>query len=256
MFFKHGILAFRIAIVLYFVFFLSTCTYRPANYESRPGHGRLVTTDHASIITFLLCVLCILLLITDIEPNPGPGTDDSFSCSSFSSSFNDIVSHTVSFVHLSIQSIVPKLDLISAEFICHDILSFTESWLTPRVSDTDMIIPGYKPPFRRDRVERMGGGVLVYVRNNINCHLRPDLHVSNVECIWLELRFKTKKYLYGTFYIPPNSNAQVCEDIEQSIDLALTCNIDIIVTGDFNVNMLRNTSNDKISSLKNLFSLH
>ena len=248
MFFKHGILAFRIAIVLYFVFFLSTCTYRPANYESRPGHDRLVTTDHASIITFLLCVLCILLLITGIEPNPGPGTDDSFSCSRCSSSFNDIVSHTVSFVHLNIQSIVPKLDLISAEFICHDILSFTESWLTPRVSDNDMIIPGYKPPFRRDRVGRMGGGVLVYVRNNINCHLRPDLHVSNVECIWLELRFKTQKILFGTIHIPPNSNAQVWEDIEQSIDLALTCNID--------VNMLRNTSNGKISSLKNPFSLH
>jgi hypothetical protein len=78
--------------------------------------------------------------------------------------------------------------------------------------------------------------------------------VGNVECIWLELRFKTKKYLYGTFYIPPNSNAQVWEDIEQSIDLALTCNIDIIVTGDFNVNMLRSTSNDKISNLKNQFT--
>lgn len=59
LFFKHGILAFRIAIVLYFVFFLSTCTYRPANYESRPGHDRLVTTDHVSIITFLLS-LCII----------------------------------------------------------------------------------------------------------------------------------------------------------------------------------------------------
>ena len=102
----------------------------------------------------------------------------------------------------------------------------------------------------------MGGGVLVYVRNNINCQLRPDLHVGIVECIWLGRRFKTKKYLYGTFYIPPNSNAQVWEDIEQSIDLALTCIIDIIVTGDFNVNMLRNTSNDKISNLKNQFSLH
>jgi hypothetical protein len=45
------------------------------------------------------------------------------------------------------------------------------------------------------------------------------------------------------------------EDIEQSIDLALTCNIDIIVTGDFNVNMLRNTSNDKISNLKNQFTM-
>jgi hypothetical protein len=46
------------------------------------------------------------------------------------------------------------------------------------------------------------------------------------------------------------------KDTEQSIDLALTCNIDIIVTGDFNVNMLRNTSNDKIGNLKNQFSLH
>jgi hypothetical protein len=47
------------------------------------------------------------------------------------------ISHTVSFVHLNIQSIVPKIDLISAEFIYHDILSFTESWLTPQVSDND-----------------------------------------------------------------------------------------------------------------------
>jgi superfamily II helicase len=52
------------------------------------------------------------------------------------------------------------------------------------------------------------------------------------------------------------ASSQVWEDIEQSIDLALTCNIDIIVTGDCNVNMLRNTSNDKISNLKNQFSLH
>ena len=72
--------------------------------------------------------------------------------------------------------------------------------------------------------------------------------MGNVECISLELRFKTKKYLYETFQIPPNSNAQVWEDIEQSIDLALTCTID--------VNMLRNTFKDKISNLKNQFSLH
>jgi hypothetical protein len=75
-----------------------------ANYESRPGHGRLVTTDHASIITFLLCVLCILLLISGIEPNPGPGTDDSLSCPSFSSSFNDIVSakYTLRYPHVNL----------------------------------------------------------------------------------------------------------------------------------------------------------
>jgi hypothetical protein len=61
----------------------------------------------------------------------------------------------ISILHVNARSIDCSIsshtDLISAEFICHDIISFTESWLTPRVSDNDMIIPGYKPPFRRDR---------------------------------------------------------------------------------------------------------
>ena len=165
---------------------------------------------------------------------------------------------------MNVQSILPKLDLLTAEYSCHDILSFTESWLTPQVSNDALNIHGYKTPFRRDRVGRMGGGVIVYVRENINCHFRPDLHVGIVECIWLELRFKTKKYLYGTFYVSPNSNMQTWDDVQQSIDLALSSsidlalssNIDIIVTGDFNVNQLRGTTNDKIGSLKTQFSLH
>ena len=96
----------------------------------------------------------------------------------------------------------------------------------------------------------------MYVRDNINCHIRQDLHVGNVECIWLELKFKTKKYLYGTFYIPPNSSAQTWEEVEQSIDLALSCNMDIIVTGDFNINQLKGTTTDKINLLRTQFSLH
>ena len=64
------------------------------------------------------------------------------------------------------------------------------------------------------------------------------------------MTLKTKRYLYGTFYVPPNSNMQIWDDLQQSIDLALSSNIDIIVTGDFNVNQLRGTGNDKISLLK------
>ena len=52
LFFKHGILAFRIAIVLYFVFFLSTCTYRPANYESRPDMVDLLLLIMSALTLF------------------------------------------------------------------------------------------------------------------------------------------------------------------------------------------------------------
>ena len=88
--------------------------------------------------------------------------------------------------------------------LLHEILSFTESWLKPHISDDVLKIPGYSPPFRRDRIDRMGGGVIVYVKENVNCILRPDLQVGNIECLWLEVRVKNKKkilvwnFLYST----------------------------------------------------------
>jgi hypothetical protein len=47
--------------------------------------------------------------------------------------------------------------------------------------------------------------IVVFVKDEINCVTRLDLQVGSVECIWLEIKINNKKYLYGTFYIPPNS---------------------------------------------------
>jgi hypothetical protein len=43
-------------------------------------------------------------------------------------------------------------------------------------------------PFRRDRSNKVGGGVIVYVKNTVNCIIRSDLHVGSLECIWLEIK--------------------------------------------------------------------
>ena len=110
-----------------------------------------------------------------------PGSSDSDLSSSFGSidSTSTIVSNfihnSVSFLHLNIQSITPKLDLLAAEYSCHEILSFTESWLPPHVRDDMLKIPGYKfPAFRRDRVGKMGGRVVVFVKDHINCKHRES----------------------------------------------------------------------------------
>jgi exonuclease III len=165
------------------------------------------------------------------------------------------MTNSVSFLHLNIQSIVPKLDFIIAEYSCHDILSFTESWLKPDISTDSLKFPGYKPPYRRDRVDRLGGGVVVFVKDEISCVTRLDLQVGSVECIWLEIKINNKKYLYGTFYIPPNSGQQIWEELEQSIDLALNSNHDIIITGDFNINQFGNITT-KTDNLLAQFSFH
>jgi hypothetical protein len=68
---------------------------------------------------------------------------------------------------------------------------------------------------------RLGGGVVVVVKDEINCVTRLDLQVGSVECIWLEIKINNKKYLYGTFYIPPNSGQQIWEELEQFIDLVI-----------------------------------
>ena len=49
--------------------------------------------------------------------------------------------------------------MISAEYSCHDILSFTESWLNENTSTDQQCleIPDYKfPPFRRGRSNKVG----------------------------------------------------------------------------------------------------
>jgi hypothetical protein len=59
---------------------------------------------------------------------------------------------------------------------------------------------------------------------------------------WFEIKINNKKYLYGSFYILPNSGQQIWEELEQSIDFALNSNHDIIITGDFSINQLGNNS--------------
>ena len=71
-----------------------------------------------------------------------------------------------------------------------------------------------QPPFRRDKPNKTGGGVIVCVKEHINCIVRPDLQIDKIECLWIEIKIKNKKYLYGTFYIPPDSGSQSWLDIE------------------------------------------
>ena len=92
--------------------------------------------------------------------------------------------------------------------------------------------------------DRPGGGIVAYVRETIPCKRRPDLELRGLEAVWLELQFKSKKVLVGGFYRSPNSNLGYMDLIKESIDRAYNMNIvDIIITGDFNNNMISNDNN-------------
>ena len=125
-------------------------------------------------------------------------------------------------------------------------ISLTETWLQQSNLDSDIKFQGYKSPFRHDRQADAHGGVAVYVKETFYSRRRDDLELRNVECVWVEILIKNKPVLIGTFYRPPNSNAPVLSDIETSIDLAHETGIkDIITTGDFNLDLLKQNTRKK-----------
>ena len=74
--------------------------------------------------------------------------------------------------------------------------------------------------------------------------------------MWVELKLKNKLVLFGLFYRHPNSNQDINNKIEQSIDLAYDTNIPhIIVAGDFNYNYLEPAGRHKILSIFNQYNL-
>ena len=169
------------------------------------------------------------------------------------SSIYETFSASVSFIHLNIQSLVPKLDLIYAEYEHFDILSFTETWLKGDNSDDFTELLNFKKPFRRDRgQEKNRREIVVYIKENMYAYRRPDLEVNGMEAIWVQIKINRNKVLYET----PKSNTDSCNKVENSIESAVNeDNIDyVIVTGDFNDIQL-DVNNVKMRNISMQYSL-
>ena len=190
----------------------------------------------------------------DIHPNPGPASLSTATENSASSSFtHELLSNHLNIFHLNVQSSLPKIDLIRAEL--YDIAVFSESWLKPNITDDEIALLNFLPPFRNDRRDRPGGGVVIYVRDTLSCKRRNVIEINGLDAVWNEVTIKSKKVLVGGIYRPPNSNSDYFNLILENIDRAHNTNIpDIIITGDFNYNMLSN-NNNKIKDLLQQFNL-
>ena len=147
-----------------------------------------------------------------------------------------------------------KLDILQAELSEFDILAFTETWLSPQTDTADLDLATYYRPERKDRDDGHGG-VILYVKETLRYKRKADLEIRDIECIWIELINNHQRILFGLFYRPPNSNVNYLSSIEDSLGLAIDTGIaDIIVTGDFNLNMLNPNSARKVETLCTQFS--
>ena len=129
--------------------------------------------------------LILILLSGDIQENPGPDSVSSLADEEgdLSSCSTESLDPLFSIMHLNIQSIEPKLDLVETESLAYDVMVYSESWLKPTVSNDSVTIANVHKPFRCDREERLGGGVIIYVRDSYYCKRSNDLEILNLEAV-------------------------------------------------------------------------
>ena len=100
---------------------------------------------------------------------------------------------------------------------------------------------------------------MLNVKESIHYTTRNDLEPIepiSTECIWIELALKHKHLLFGLFYRPSNSDSAYLSSIEDSVHLAIDTGIQgIIVTGEFNYNLLSGQLSANIEDLCEKFSL-
>jgi exonuclease III len=87
-----------------------------------------------------------------------------------------------------------------------DVIAITETWLNKNVTDEEMSIKGYTL-FREDRndtIKRRGGGVAMYIKNELNPLHKPEFSVENFsESLWCSVNSGGEYSLLGVCYRPP-----------------------------------------------------
>ena len=152
---------------------------------------------------------------------------------------------------------IDELRLIVSELRSSlQVMSFSETWAHKDVADPELEIPGFKL-FRPDRGIK-GGGLAVYVTNDVKVMPRPDLEESTIDGLWVEVCLpKSRSFLVGTFYKPPACSNRAVKDFMPIFDNCLrrvmAMDKDLIITGDLNYNLLpKRTTESDCKQLKGL----
>ena len=156
-------------------------------------------------IVLLVIVLC-LLLSNDIELNPGP------------------ICKALNICHVNIRSLSQsKLTAIQCSLSdAFDLITISETHLHAGLPNDLFELKGFHRIIRRDRVG-LGGGVAVYVKENIKYQRIVAFERPGLEAIWLQINTIEGKILVGCIYRPPDkvdgpSGVQFWDNLGQVLD--------------------------------------
>ena len=137
-------------------------------------------------------------------------------------------------VCLNARSIINKKDELNimVDDIKPHIIGITESWANNDITDAELGLEGYAM-FRKDRMGRRGGGVLLYIKDTIPAYeVQLQEEADCNEAIWCKLVTGHTTVTIGVVYRYPNITKQNNENIHNAI--SEVSKGDCIIMGDFN----------------------
>ena len=163
-------------------------------------------------------------------------------------------------VNINCRSIINKIEEIHYIFkeTDPDIACMCETWFDESVPKQAYIPPGYKV-IRHDRTEAYkqrygknhGGGVAIYYKENLKVEKKAYLTDEIEEILWVHIKGKNS-FLLGTMYradytdilnnIDENGESKLEENIRKASELSNS----LILTGDYNIDMINVNNRDTI----------
>lgn len=208
---------------------------------------------------YLLFVLAlILLLCNDIHQNPGPHTH-TMSYEELTKTLSEEHTNCTKIVHANFQSMAGKPELFREAMVdLHDkktIIGITETWLrNDDSSNTWSYDKDHLQFFRKDRSHanprKKGGGVALYVPTQYHPLNRTDLSLSTVSVDSIVVEADSppgsnyKRQIIGLFYCPNKCfHSELIESINHLLQSSGEENKEVILLGDFNLNVLNDAEN-------------
>ena len=155
---------------------------------------------------------------------------------------------------LNINSLRNKFGFLSSHITKYvDILLLSETKLDDSFPTAQFLLNGFCKPYRLDRSSN-GGGILLYVRDDIPSRLLTDYKIKdNLELFFVEVNIRKKKWLLGCSYNPHKNNiSNHLHHLNKGLDVYLKSYDNILIMGDLNSEVSENCLNGfcNVNSLK------
>jgi hypothetical protein len=158
--------------------------------------------------------------------------------------------------HVNAQSLRAHIDEVREIFhpTLFDLIGVSESWLKPSIHSNEVFLPGYVLQ-RNDRIGRQGGGVAVYIREDLKFKIlssSPAEYLGGPEFLLIEISLSgADALLLGVCYRPPRSGHLL--GFENALLNELVRYSHVLIMGDFNTDLLPTTQNYEYRQLTTMF---